>query len=102
MGEKITSHFRKFAIYQLEPVNPQEKLLERTVVAALYDGNVCISNEFKILLCAETANTEYPFSLTLSGEHEKVILRVTDAESKDILDQKEYQVKIGIASEFDF
>lgn len=101
-GEKITSYFIKFAVYQLEPVNSQEKLIERTIVAALYDGNVRVSNEFKILLCAETENTEYPFSLTLSGEHEKVILRIIDVESKDILEQKEYQVKIGIASEFDF
>lgn len=101
-GEKITSHFIKFAVYQLEPVNSQEKLIERTIVAALYDGNVRVSNEFKILLCAKTENTEYPFSLTLSGEHEKVILRIIDVESKDILEQKEYQVKIGIASEFDF
>lgn len=101
-GEKITSSFTKFTIYQLEPVNLQEKLLERTVVAALYEGDLRVSNEFKILLCAETENTEYSFSLTLSGEHEKVTLRLSDLESKDILDQKEYQVKLGIASEFDF
>lgn len=99
---KITSHFTKFAFYQMEAVNIKEKKIEREVVAALYDADTQVSNEYKVRLNAETENQEYPFHLTLSGEHEKVTLQIKDAETGELLDFKDYDVKIGMISDFDF
>ncbi len=99
---KITSNLTKFSIYQIEAVNIKDKFIERDVSVALYDGNVRVSDEKKLKLNSIEENTIHDFRLTLSGEHKKVTLKVIDIESGDILDSKEYDVSIGIASDFDF
>ena len=99
---KITSNLTKFSIYQIEAVNIKDKFIERDVSVALYDGNVRVSDEKKLKLNSIEENTIHDFRLTLSGEHKKVTLKVIDIESGDILDSKEYDVSIGIASGFDF
>lgn len=99
---KITSNLTKFTVYQLEPVSIKNGFLERDIVVALYSGNVRVSDEKKLKLNSIEENTIHGFRLTLSGEHKKVTLKVIDIESGDILDSKEYDVSIGIASDFDF
>ena len=99
---KITSNLTKFSIYQIEAVNIKDKFIERDVSVALYDGDVRVSDEKKLKLNSIEENTIHDFRLTLSGEHKKVTLKVIDIESGDILDSKEYDVSIGIASDFDF
>ncbi|MGL5126579.1 MAG: BREX-1 system phosphatase PglZ type A, partial [Fusobacteriaceae bacterium] len=100
---KITSTLSKFGIYQMDSVNVQEKILERLVSVALYTMNgIKVSNEEKIMLNSTEENNLYSFRLTLSGNHEKVILKIIDLDSQDILDSKEYDVNLSIASEFDF
>ena len=68
----------------------------------MYDGDVRVSNEVKIRLNACEENFQHDFRLTLSGEHKKVTLKIMDLETGDILDSKEYVVKVGIISDFDF
>lgn len=99
---KITSNLTKFSIYQIEAVSIKDKFIERDVSVALYDENVRVSDEKKLKLNSVEENTIHDFRLTLSGEHKKVTLKVIDIESGDILDSKEYDVSIGIASDFDF
>ena len=99
---KITSNLTKFSIYQIEAVNIKDKFIERDVLVALYDGDVRVSDEKKLKLNSTEENTIHDFRLTLSGEHKKVTLKVIDIESGDILDSKEYDVSIGITSDFDF
>ena len=99
---KITSNLTKFSIYQIEAVNTKDKFIERDVSVALYDGDVRVSDEKKLKLNSIEENTIHDFRLTLSGEHKRVTLKVIDIESGDILDSKEYEVSIGIASDFDF
>ncbi|PGH25059.1 BREX-1 system phosphatase PglZ type A [Fusobacterium animalis] len=99
---KITSNLTKFSIYQIEAVSIKDKFIERDVSVALYDGEVRVSDEKKLKLNSIEENTIHDFRLTLSGEHKKVTLKVVDIESGDILDSKEYDVSIGIASDFDF
>lgn len=100
---KITSNLTKFTIYQLEPVSIKEKIIERDIVAALYtELGIKVSDEFKVRLNATEENFQYNFRLTLSGEYKKVFLKISDIESGDILDSKEYNVNLGIASDFDF
>lgn len=99
---KITSNLTKFSVYQLEPVSIKDKFIERDVVVALYNGDVRVSDEKKIKLNSTEENSIHDFRLTLSGEHKKVRLKVIDIESGDILDSKEYDVSIGITSDFDF
>ena len=99
---KITSNLTKFSIYQIEAVSIKDKFIERDVSVALYDGDVRVSDEKKLKLNSIEENTTHDFRLTLSGEHKKVTLKVIDIESGDILDSKEYDVSIGIASDFDF
>ncbi len=99
---KITSNLTKFSIYQLDGVNSKDKTIERDIIVALYDGDIRISNEVKIRLNSSEENHQHDFRLTLSGEHNRVTLKVMDIESGDILDSKEYEVKIGIISQFDF
>ena len=99
---KITSNLTKFSIYQIEAVSIKDKFIERDVSVALYDGDVRVSDEKKLKLNSIEENTIHDFRLTLSGEHKKVTLKVMDIESGDILDSKEYDVSIGIASDFDF
>lgn len=99
---KITSNLTKFSIYQIEAVSIKDKFIERDVSVALYDGDVRVSDEKKLKLNSIEENTIHDFRLALSGEHKKVILKVIDIESGDILDSKEYDVSIGIASDFDF
>ena len=99
---KITSNLTKFSIYQIEAVSIKDKFIERDVSVALYDGEVRVSDEKKLKLNSIEENTIHDFRLTLSGEHKKVTLKVIDIESGDILDSKEYDVSIGIASDFDF
>ena len=99
---KITSNLTKFSIYQIEAVSIKDKFIERDVTVALYDGDVRVSDEKKLKLNSIEENTIHDFRLTLSGEHKKVTLKVIDIESGDILDSKEYDVSIGIASDFDF
>lgn len=100
---KITSTLSKFGIYQLDSVSIQDKVVERNVVIALYTSNgVKVSNEEKIRLNAIEENKLYNFRLILSGTHEKVLLKVIDLDNGDILDSKEYEVNLSIASEFDF
>lgn len=99
---KITSNLTKFSIYQLDGVNSKDKTIERDIIVALYDGDIRISNEVKIRLNSSDENHQHDFRLTLSGEHNRVTLKVMDIESGDILDSKEYEVKIGIISQFDF
>ena len=99
---KITSNLTKFSIYQIEAVNTKDKFIERDVSVALYDGDVRVSDEKKLKLNSIEENTIHDFRLTLSGEHKKVTLKVIDIESRNILDSKEYDVSIGIASDFDF
>lgn len=100
---KITSSLSKFGIYQIEPVNVQNKIIERAVGIALYSlTGERVSNEEKIMLNSTTENKLYDFKLTLSGEHKKVILKVLDLDSGDTLDSKEYEVNLSIASDFDF
>ena len=99
---KITSNLTKFSIYQIEAVNTKDKFIERDVSVALYDGDVRVSDEKKLKLNSIEENTIHDFRLTLSGEHKRVTLKVIDIESGDILDSKEYDVSIGIASDFDF
>ena len=99
---KITSNLTKFSIYQMEAVSIKDKFIERDVSVALYDGDVRVSDEKKLKLNSIEENTIHDFRLTLSGEHKKVTLKVIDIESGDILDSKEYDVSIGIASDFDF
>ena len=101
-GAKITSNLTKFSIYQIEAVSIKDKFIERDVSVALYDGDVRVSDEKKLKLNSIEENTIHDFRLTLSGEHKKVTLKVIDIESGDILDSKEYDVSIGIASDFDF
>ncbi|MGL4452268.1 MAG: hypothetical protein ACRCTZ_13885, partial [Sarcina sp.] len=80
-----------------------DKVVERDVAIALYTLNgVKVSTEEKIRLNAIEENKLYNFRLTLSGTHEKVLLKVIDLDSGDILDSKEYEVNLSIASEFDF
>ena len=99
---KITSNLTKFSIYQIEAVSIKDKFIERDVSVALYDGDVRVSDEKKLKLNSIEENTIHDFRLTLSGEHKKVTLKVIDIESGDILDSKEYDISIGIASDFDF
>ena len=99
---KITSNLTKFSIYQIEAVSIKDKFIERDVSVALYDGDVRVSDEKKLKLNSIEENTIHDFRLTLSGEHKRVTLKVIDIESGDILDSKEYDVSIGIASDFDF
>ena len=99
---KITSNLTKFSIYQIEAVSIKDKFIERDVSVALYDGDVRVSDEKKLKLNSIEENTIHDFRLTLSGEHKRVTLKVIDIESGDILDSKEYDVRIGIASDFDF
>ncbi|WP_338985061.1 BREX-1 system phosphatase PglZ type A [Fusobacterium nucleatum] len=99
---KITSNLTKFSIYQIEAVSIKDKFIERDVSVALYDGDVRVSDEKKLKLNSIEENTIHDFRLTLSGEHKKVTLKVIDIESGNILDSKEYDVSIGIASDFDF
>ena len=99
---KITSNLTKFSIYQIEAVSIKDKFIERDISVALYDENVRVSDEKKLKLNSTEENTIHDFRLTLSGEHKKVTLKVIDIESGDILDSKEYDVSIGIASDFDF
>ncbi|MDC7955113.1 BREX-1 system phosphatase PglZ type A [Fusobacterium simiae] len=99
---KITSNLTKFTVYQLEPVSIKNGFLERDIVVALYTGDVRVSDEKKLKLNSIEENSVHDFRLTLSGEHKKVTLKVIDVESGDILDSKEYDVSIGIASDFDF
>ena len=99
---KITSNLTKFSIYQIEAVSIKDKFIERDVSVALYDGDVRVSDEKKLKLNSIEENTIHDFRLALSGEHKKVTLKVIDIESGDILDSKEYDVSIGIASDFDF
>ena len=99
---KITSNLTKFSIYQMEAVSIKDKFIERDVSVALYDGDVRVSDEKKLKLNSIEENTIHDFRLTLSGEHKRVTLKVIDIESGDILDSKEYDVSIGIASDFDF
>lgn len=99
---KITSNLTKFSIYQIEAVSIKDKFIERDVSVALYDGDVRVSDKKKLKLNSIEENTIHDFRLTLSGEHKKVTLKVVDIESGDILDSKEYDVSIGIASDFDF
>lgn len=99
---KITSNLTKFSIYQIEAVSIKDKFIERDVSVALYNGDVRVSDEKKLKLNSMEENTIHDFRLTLSGEHKKVTLKVIDIESGNILDSKEYDVSIGIASDFDF
>lgn len=99
---KITSNLTKFAVYQIEAVSLKNGFLERDIVVALYSGNVKVSDEKKLKLNSLEESTIHDFRLTLSGEHKKVTLKVIDIETGDILDSKEYNVSIGIASDFDF
>ncbi|MGL5125202.1 MAG: BREX-1 system phosphatase PglZ type A [Fusobacteriaceae bacterium] len=100
---KITSTLSKFGIYQIDSVNVYDKILERLVSVALYTTNgIKVSNEEKIMLNSFEDNNLYNFRLTLSGNHKKVILKLVDLDSEDILDSKEYDVNLSIASEFDF
>ncbi|ALF17968.1 BREX-1 system phosphatase PglZ type A [Fusobacterium animalis] len=99
---KITSNLTKFSIYQIEAVSIKDKFIERDVSVALYDGDIRVSDEKKLKLNSIEENTIHDFRLTLSGEHKKITLKVIDIESGDILDSKEYDVSIGIASDFDF
>lgn len=99
---KITSNLTKFSIYQIEPVSIKNGFLERDVVVALYNGDVRVSDEKKLKLNSTEENSIHDVKLTLSGEHKKVTLKLIDVESGDILDSKEYDVSIGIASDFDF
>ena len=99
---KITSNLTKFSIYQIEAVSIKDKFIERDVSVALYDGDIRVSDEKKLKLNSIEENTIHDFRLTLSGEHKRVTLKVIDIESGDILDSKEYDVSIGIASDFDF
>ena len=99
---KITSNLTKFSIYQIEAVSIKDKFIERDVSVALYNGDVRVSDEKKLKLNSIEENTIHDFRLTLSGEHKKVTLKVIDIESGNILDSKEYDVSIGIASDFDF
>ncbi|MGF6906032.1 BREX-1 system phosphatase PglZ type A [Fusobacterium sp. PH5-44] len=99
---KITSNLTKFSLYQTEAVSIKDKLVERNVLAALYSGNEKVSNFYPLKLNATEENHIYNFSLTLTGDHKKVVLKVMDTETEDILDTKEYAVNIGIALEFDF
>ena len=99
---KLTSNLSRFAIYQLDSVSIKDKVLERDISAGLYDGDVRVSNEVKIRLNACEENFQHDFRLTLSGEHKKVTLKIMDLETGDILDSKEYVVKVGIISDFDF
>jgi len=99
---KITSNLTKFSIYQIEAVSIKDKFIERDVSVALYNGDVRVSDEKKLKLNSMEENTIHDFRLTLSGEHKKVTLKVIDIESRNILDSKEYDVSIGIASDFDF
>lgn len=99
---KITSNLTKFSVYQLDGINSKNKIIERDILVALYDGDIRVSNEVKIRLNSPEENYQHDFRLTLSGEYHKVTLKVMDIESGDILDSKEYEVKIGIISAFDF
>ena len=99
---KITSNLTKFSIYQIEAISIKDKFIERDVSVALYDGDVRVSDEKKLKLNSIEENTIHDFRLTLSGEHKKITLKVIDIESGDILDSKEYDVSIGITSDFDF
>lgn len=99
---KITSNLTKFSVYQLEAVSIKDRFIERDIIVALYDGDVRVSDERKLKLNSTEENSIHDFRLTLSGEHKKVTLKVMDIESGDILDSKEYNVNIGITSDFDF
>lgn len=102
---KITSNLTKFTIYQLNAVSSKNKFIERNVTAALYDENIKISDEHKLTLNAIEDNYEYTFSLTLSGlsgDYRKVILKIMDSETKEIIEFKEYVVNMSITSDFDF
>lgn len=98
---KITSNLNKFTLYQLDPVNIKNKVVERDIIAGLYDGDIRVSNEVKIRLNATEENFQHDFRLTLSGDHEKVTLKIMDLETEEILDSKDYVAKIGILSDFD-
>lgn len=100
---KITSTLSKFGIYQMDGINIQDKIVERAVSVALYTLNgIKVSNEEKIMLNSAEENNLYNFRLTLSGTHEKIILKLIDSDSGDTIDSKEYEVNLSIASEFDF
>ena len=98
---KITSNLNKFTLYQLDPVSIKNKVIERDIIAGLYDGDIRVSNEVKIRLNATEENFQHDFRLTLSGNHEKVTLKIMDLETEEILDSKDYVAKIGILSDFD-
>lgn len=98
---KITSNLNKFTLYQLDPVSIKNKVVERDIIAGLYDGDIRVSNEVKIRLNATEENFQHDFRLTLSGDHEKVTLKIMDLETGEILDSKDYVAKIGILSDFD-
>ena len=98
---KITSNLNKFTLYQLDPVSIKNKVVERDIIAGLYDGDIRVSNEVKIRLNATEENFQHDFRLTLSGDHEKVTLKIMDLETEEILDSKDYVAKIGILSDFD-
>ncbi|MGL5355618.1 MAG: BREX-1 system phosphatase PglZ type A [Cetobacterium sp.] len=100
---KITSTLTKFGVYQLDPVNIGDKVIERDVVIALYTLNgVKVSSEEKIRLNSLEENNLTSFRLSLSGTHDKVLLKVLDLDSGDILDSKEYEVNLSMATDFDF
>lgn len=100
---KITSNITKFGIYQLDGVSNLNKIFERKVRIALYDlRGSKVSDEAKITLNSDEENKLYSFRLILSGEHNKVILKAIDVNTEDILDSKEYDVNLGIATDFDF
>ena len=98
---KITSNLNKFTLYQLDPISIKNKVVERDIIAGLYDGDIRVSNEIKIRLNATEENFQHDFRLTLSGDHEKVTLKIMDLETGEILDSKDYVAKIGILSDFD-
>lgn len=98
---KITSNLNKFTLYQLDPISIKNKVVERDIIAGLYDGDIRVSNEVKIRLNATEENFQHDFRLTLSGDHEKVTLKIMDLETGEILDSKDYVAKIGILSDFD-
>ncbi len=71
---KITSNLNKFTLYQLDPVSIKNKVVERDIIAGLYDGDIRVSNEVKIRLNATEENFQHDFRLTLSEKTSNMIL----------------------------
>lgn len=93
---RITSNLVKFGVYQIDRVNISEKVIGRDITLALYtlDG-IKVSTEENIKLNSKEENSLYTFRLTLKEKHEKLILKAIDKDTEEVLDLKEYEVRLN-------